>query len=93
MTRTYRPPTRHPSGAQPPPLPAEAVPGHVAVIMDGNGRWAKARGLPRTAGHTAGEHALFEVVEGALEIGVKHGVCNRPACLEATSRINHPLQF
>jgi undecaprenyl diphosphate synthase len=40
--------------------------------MDGNGRWAKARGLPRTAGHTAGEHALFEVVEGALELGVRN---------------------
>jgi undecaprenyl diphosphate synthase len=48
------------------------VPRHVAVIMDGNGRWAKARGLPRTDGHVAGEHALFEVVEGALEIGVRY---------------------
>jgi undecaprenyl diphosphate synthase len=48
------------------------VPRHVAVIMDGNGRWAKARGLPRTEGHVAGEHALFEVVEGALELGVRY---------------------
>jgi undecaprenyl diphosphate synthase len=39
--------------------------------MDGNGRWAKERGLPRTAGHEAGEAALFDVVEGAIEIGVK----------------------
>lgn len=39
--------------------------------MDGNGRWARQRGLPRTAGHTAGEHALFDVVEGAIEIGVR----------------------
>ena len=39
--------------------------------MDGNGRWAKARGLPRTAGHEMGEAALFDVVEGAIEIGVK----------------------
>lgn len=39
--------------------------------MDGNGRWAKERGLPRTAGHEQGEHALFDVVEGAIEIGVK----------------------
>src|SRR4051794_877350 len=38
--------------------------------MDGNGRWAKQRGLPRTAGHERGEHALFDVVEGAIEIGV-----------------------
>ena len=69
----YRDPSPHPSGAKPPALPAEAVPRHVAVIMDGNGRWAKSRGLPRTAGHTAGEHALFEIVEGALELGV-HGI-------------------
>jgi undecaprenyl diphosphate synthase len=40
--------------------------------MDGNGRWAKARGLPRTAGHEAGEAALFDVVEGAIEVGVRH---------------------
>ncbi len=40
--------------------------------MDGNGRWAKARGLPRTDGHKAGEAALFDLVEGAIEIGVKY---------------------
>ena len=40
--------------------------------MDGNGRWARSRGLPRTAGHEAGEAALFDVVEGAIEIGVRH---------------------
>ena len=39
--------------------------------MDGNGRWAKKRGLPRTAGHEAGEAALLDMVEGALEVGVK----------------------
>ena len=39
--------------------------------MDGNGRWAKKRGLPRTKGHEAGEAALFDVVEGAIQIGVK----------------------
>src|SRR3954462_14441 len=39
--------------------------------MDGNGRWAKERGLPRTKGHEQGEHSLFDVVEGAVEIGVK----------------------
>jgi undecaprenyl diphosphate synthase len=39
--------------------------------MDGNGRWARQRGLPRTEGHTRGEHALFDVVEGAIEMGVK----------------------
>ena len=39
--------------------------------MDGNGRWAQARGLPRTEGHCAGEHSLFEVVDACLEIGVE----------------------
>jgi undecaprenyl diphosphate synthase len=48
------------------------VPGHVAIVMDGNGRWAKSRGLPRTAGHERGEAALLDVVEGALQIGVTH---------------------
>lgn len=47
------------------------MPRHVAVIMDGNGRWAKERGLPRTRGHEAGEASLFDVVEGAIELGVK----------------------
>ena len=47
------------------------IPHHVAIIMDGNGRWAKERGLPRTAGHEAGEAALFDVVQGAIEFGVK----------------------
>jgi undecaprenyl diphosphate synthase len=54
-----------------PKLKAEQIPSHVAVVMDGNGRWAKARGLPRTAGHEAGEAALLDVVKGAIEIGVK----------------------
>jgi undecaprenyl diphosphate synthase len=40
--------------------------------MDGNGRWAKARNLPRTKGHEAGETSLFDVIEGAIEIGVKY---------------------
>ena len=47
------------------------MPRHVAIVMDGNGRWAKERGLPRTAGHEQGEHSLFDVVEGAIEIGVQ----------------------
>ena len=54
-----------------PKLKAEQIPNHVAVVMDGNGRWAKKRGLPRTAGHEAGEAALFDVVQGAIQIGVK----------------------
>ncbi|HET6561381.1 MAG TPA: polyprenyl diphosphate synthase, partial [Marmoricola sp.] len=69
--RSVRPPTPHPSGARPPAVPPELVPAHVAIVMDGNGRWAQQRGLPRTAGHEQGEHALFDVVEGAIEIGVK----------------------
>ncbi|MEI8260949.1 MAG: isoprenyl transferase [Actinomycetes bacterium] len=65
-----RDPTPHPSGARPPVLPAELIPRHVAIVMDGNGRWAKERGLPRTAGHEAGEASLFDCVEGALELGI-----------------------
>ena len=47
------------------------VPVHVAAVMDGNGRWATQRGLKRTEGHAAGEEALFDAVEGALELGIK----------------------
>ncbi len=47
------------------------LPRHVAIVMDGNGRWAQQRGLPRTEGHVAGEEALFDVVEGALDIGLQ----------------------
>jgi undecaprenyl diphosphate synthase len=65
-------PYPHPSGATPPALPADVIPRHVAVVRDGNGRWAKARGLPRTAGHERGEAALFDVVAGAIEIGVPY---------------------
>ena len=68
MTRA---PIPHPSGIRPPQMPPGSVPRHVAIVMDGNGRWAKERGLPRTAGHEAGEAALFDVVHGALEIGVR----------------------
>ncbi len=49
----------------------DRVPAHVGVVMDGNGRWAAKRGLPRTDGHAAGEEALFDTVEGALELGVR----------------------
>ncbi|MCS4484197.1 polyprenyl diphosphate synthase [Gleimia sp. 6138-11-ORH1] len=47
------------------------VPKHVAIIMDGNGRWANERGLPRTEGHRQGEIALMDTIAGAVEIGVK----------------------
>ncbi|WP_422774642.1 isoprenyl transferase [Plantactinospora sp. WMMC1484] len=66
------PPTPHPSGARPPALPAEALPKHVAVVMDGNGRWAKERGLPRTKGHEQGEYSLFDTIEGAIELGIPY---------------------
>jgi undecaprenyl diphosphate synthase len=47
------------------------VPRHVAIVMDGNGRWAQQRGLPRTDGHGAGEDALWDTVNGAVDAGVK----------------------
>lgn len=50
----------------------ESVPAHIAVVMDGNGRWANKRGLTRTEGHRAGENALLEVIAGAIEAGVTH---------------------
>jgi len=69
---TVTPPPAHPSGATPPALAPGTVPAHVAVVMDGNGRWAKQRGLARTEGHARGEAALLDVVAGAIEIGVTH---------------------
>jgi undecaprenyl diphosphate synthase len=70
-SRSVQPPNPHPSGAKPPKLPADLVPKHVAIVMDGNGRWANQRGLPRTVGHEQGESSLFDVVEGAIEVGVR----------------------
>lgn len=67
-----RSPAPHPSGAQPPAIAPHLLPQHVAIVMDGNGRWAKERGLPRTKGHEAGEAVLFEVIEGAIEMGIKY---------------------
>ena len=46
------------------------IPRHVAAVMDGNGRWARQRGLQRTDGHAAGEHALFDTLDGAIELGL-----------------------
>jgi undecaprenyl diphosphate synthase len=68
---TIRPPDPHPSGARPPAIPVEFVPKHVAIVMDGNGRWANLRGLPRTEGHKRGEAVVLDVVKGCIEIGVK----------------------
>jgi len=52
-------------------LDPRRIPEHVAIVMDGNGRWAKKRGLKRTDGHTAAEEALFDTVDGALDIGLR----------------------
>ncbi|WP_375000268.1 isoprenyl transferase [Aeromicrobium sp. CTD01-1L150] len=71
MPHRPRTPEPHPSGAAPPVLEPDQVPRHVAVVMDGNGRWAKARGLPRTEGHKMGEFALLDVVKGAIELGIE----------------------
>ena len=65
-------PPPHASGARPPQLPTELIPRHVAVVMDGNGRWAKQRGLARTEGHARGEAALLDVVAGGVEMGISH---------------------
>ena len=53
-------------------LDLSRIPAHVAIVMDGNGRWAAQRGLPRTKGHEEGERALYDVVEGGLEIGLRN---------------------
>ena len=51
-------------------LDHERLPNHVGIVMDGNGRWARLRGLPRTDGHTAGEEAMWDTVVGANELGL-----------------------
>lgn len=55
-----------------PAFRADEVPQHVALIMDGNGRWANERGLPRTEGHRAGEYALMDTIAGAIDAGVRY---------------------
>jgi undecaprenyl diphosphate synthase len=52
-------------------LDPEKIPGHIAIIMDGNGRWAKRRGLPRFAGHKAGVNRVRSVVEDCSRLGVR----------------------
>ena len=66
MARTGTSPEPSHAGGDPP------APQHVAIIMDGNGRWASARGLPRTAGHERGVEALRRTVEAAGELGVRY---------------------
>lgn len=65
-------PYPHPSGEVAPTIPAEFIPRHVAIVMDGNGRWANQRGLPRIEGHKAGEPALLDVMAGAIELGIEY---------------------
>jgi undecaprenyl diphosphate synthase len=57
--------------AKVPGLP-EQVPAHVAIIMDGNGRWARARGLPRLAGHRAGTENLRRIIRASVEFGIRY---------------------
>ncbi|MBU1251258.1 MAG: isoprenyl transferase [Actinobacteria bacterium] len=76
MSRASRPPEPlRPldwTGEHPPALRRESVPRHVAIVMDGNGRWANRQGLTRVEGHRAGEASLLDVVAGAAQIGVTH---------------------
>jgi undecaprenyl diphosphate synthase len=53
-------------------IPAERIPRHVAIIMDGNGRWALARGLPRLAGHRAGTENLRRIIRASVDFGIKY---------------------
>jgi undecaprenyl diphosphate synthase len=71
VAKKVTPPKPHRSGVKPPKIDPNQIPQHVALVMDGNGRWAKQRGLERTAGHEAGEASLIDMVHGAIEIGVK----------------------
>ncbi len=66
-----RRPPQHISKAAAPRIPADRLPFHVAIVMDGNGRWATQRGLARTDGHRAGEAVVIDIVCGAIEIGIK----------------------
>ena len=52
-------------------LDPRSIPSHVAIVMDGNGRWATKRGLPRTEGHAAGEEALYDTIQGAVDLGIR----------------------
>jgi undecaprenyl diphosphate synthase len=67
----FEPPPPHPLGVRPPDFPRGAVPNHVALVMDGNGRWANARGLSRIEGHRRGEASLMDVAWGCIDVGVR----------------------
>ena len=90
-------PPQHTSKQAAPRIPADQVPKHVAVVMDGNGRWATQRGLGRTEGHKMGEAVLIDVTCGAIELGIKNlsRVCVLHRELESQHRrgpLPHGLQ-
>jgi trans,polycis-decaprenyl diphosphate synthase len=64
-------PPQHISKAAAPRIEADRLPNHVAVVMDGNGRWATQRGLSRVEGHKMGEAVVIDIVCGAIELGIK----------------------
>ncbi|WP_082972018.1 MULTISPECIES: decaprenyl diphosphate synthase [unclassified Mycobacterium] len=64
-------PPQHISKAAAPKIEADRLPHHVAIVMDGNGRWATQQGLTRTDGHKAGEAVVIDIVCGAIELGIK----------------------
>jgi trans,polycis-decaprenyl diphosphate synthase len=64
-------PPQHISKAAAPRIPADRLPVHVAIVMDGNGRWATQRGLARVEGHKMGEAVVIDTVCGAIELGIK----------------------
>ena len=66
-----RRPPQHISKAAAPRIPTTQLPNHVAIVMDGNGRWATHRGLARVEGHKMGEAVVIDIVCGAIEIGIK----------------------
>lgn len=66
-----RRPPQHTSKAVAPRIPADQLPNHVAIVMDGNGRWATQRGLRRTDGHKMGEAVVIDIACGAIELGIK----------------------
>src|SRR5882757_5480738 len=66
-----RRPPQHTSKAAAPRIPADRLPNHVAIVMDGNGRWAMQRGLTRVEGHKMGEAVVIDIACGAIELGVK----------------------
>jgi len=69
---SYDNPAPHPDGFVMPRIDQKFIPQHIGIVMDGNGRWANQRGLPRTEGHRAGEQALLDVMAGAVEMGIKY---------------------